>query len=226
MGARKKNIIKPGQRFGILTVINEYTKINGYYKVRMVNCICDCGNKVHRYVSNLYKKQGSSKGCGCKETGIITGKKQKRTHNLSKTRIYRIWTGMKTRVNNVNSFSYGWYGARGIGISSEWMKFENFYDWAVSNGYNSNLTIDRIDNNGDYCSENCKWSTRAEQNYNKRTCVPIYHNGIKYNTKEFLIKFNLSLNKLKYYRKMGITDSNDLIKYCNKNINRIHTKNK
>lgn len=99
-------------------------------------------------------------------------------HGKRKTRIYSIWTDMKTRCNNPNRPKYARYGGRGIKLCDEWNNdFQAFYDWAMDNGYSDTLTIDRIDNNGNYCPENCRWITMAEQAANKSTIHYITHNG-------------------------------------------------
>lgn len=90
-------------------------------------------------------------------------------HNKSHTRLYSIWNGMKTRCYRTYHQSYSNYGGRGIKVCEEWYDdFEAFEKWALSNGYTDNLSIDRIDNDGNYCPENCRWVTRAQQNANKR----------------------------------------------------------
>lgn len=89
-------------------------------------------------------------------------------NGLSKTRLFRIFQGMKTRCYNPNGKIYKYYGARGIRICDKWLDdFKTFYYWAINNGYTDNLTIDRIDVNGNYCPSNCRWITLSEQQTNK-----------------------------------------------------------
>ena len=92
-------------------------------------------------------------------------------HGMSNTRIHRCWSDMKQRCLNKNNKWYPSYGGRGINVCDEWMHFENFYDWAINNGYLEDLTLDRIDNNKGYCPQNCRWATHTQQIRNRRQTV-------------------------------------------------------
>lgn len=92
-----------------------------------------------------------------------------RGHGMSRTRLYKIWTDMKTRCNNPNTPYYYNYGARGISVCKEWSDFEPFMEWSLDNGYTDKLTIDRINVNGNYEPENCRWITNLEQQSNRQS---------------------------------------------------------
>lgn len=89
-----------------------------------------------------------------------------RTHGMSGTRLHRIWKAMRTRCYNPNATRYKYWGGKGIKIDKEWDDFMNFYNWSINNGYRNDLTIDRINNNKNYSSKNCRWVTGADQNRN------------------------------------------------------------
>lgn len=156
-----------GKRFGRLEVLERIgTKNNSpYWK-----CKCDCGNYTNASSANL--KSGNVISCGCHRI------ESAQTHGLSKTRIYRIYAGMKSRCYNENDTAYKNYGARGITICNEWIDdFVSFYNWAVKNGYSDELSIDRINVNGNYEPNNCRWITQKMQARNKRNNLMIEYRG-------------------------------------------------
>lgn len=147
-----------GQKFGRLTVlkISRRDKHNTYWL-----CKCDCGNLKEAKSRDL--RNSITQSCGCLHKEAIT------KHKKCDTRLYSIWTNMKTRCNNKNAECYKDYGARGIRVCDEWLNdFQVFYDWAIDNDYQENLTIDRIDFNSNYEPSNCRWVDRKTQNRNTR----------------------------------------------------------
>lgn len=149
---------KRGQVFGRLTVI-EYAGKN-YHSESQWLCKCDCGKEVVVLTGQLMA--GQVKSCGCLK--IEVDRTRSRTHGKTGTRLFNIWQGMRARCNNPNETSYKYYGARGITVCHEWdLSFETFYNWSVLNGYRSDLTIDRINVNGNYEPSNCRWATIKQQ---------------------------------------------------------------
>ena len=107
------------------------------------------------------------------------------THGLSQTRIYRIYRGVINRCNNPNVEIFEHYGGRGIKLCQEWSDFEVFYKWAIEAGYKDNLTLERIDNDGDYKPDNCRWATMKEQGLNTRNSLLIEYKGNTQTLKEW-----------------------------------------
>jgi hypothetical protein len=155
-----------GEVYGRLTVM--YRTENDKKGGAMWHCKCECGNEVDVNGTNL--RNGHSKSCGC--LNIERTKKSNTKHGLYHTRLHKIRDGMIQRCYNPKSQAFKWYGKKGVEICKEWKEdFQAFYNWAMSSGYSDDLTIDRIDVNGNYCPENCRWITIQEQQRNKRKGV-------------------------------------------------------
>lgn len=155
------------QRFGRQIAI----KCVGVNKWRnaMWLCLCDCGKE--HIVSSGKLVQGKSMSCGCLANDLHIQQFQK--HGITtggKPRTFIIWCGMKARCYNEKAISFKAYGGRGVKMCAEWLTFENFHNWALGNGYADGLQIDRIDNGGNYCPENCQWISQI-QNLKKHSLI-------------------------------------------------------
>ena len=166
--------VKVGDKFSMLTV-NRFLGTNKHKK-RIWECLCECGGKTIVPTSHLLS--GHTKSCGCKkiESPLGAAKIANTRHGLTKSKEYHAWAELKQRCYNPKNQNYKNYGERGIKVCSRWVdSFENFYTdmGKAPHGY----SIDRIDVNGDYCKENCRWADNKTQQYNKRCTVKITYNG-------------------------------------------------
>lgn len=158
-----------GKKFGSWTVLERVSKIGERTKYL---CKCDCGSENFVIGSSLTNGQSAKcRKCGYKYANYGT-------HNKYKTRLYTIWVNIKSRCNRETATGFQYYGGKGIKICEEWStNFINFYNWSMNNGYSDDLTIDRIDVNGNYEPSNCRWVSKKEQANNKTTNHYITYNG-------------------------------------------------
>ena len=198
--SRRIKIIPTGTRFGHLTVVSEGPRIG---KAKETSSIvrCDCGTT--KVVRNYSLRRGDAKSCGCmRGKGTLI-------HGESFTRLNNIWRGMRTRCNSSNPRNARWNG-RGIRVCDEWNDFTAFKEWALTNGYADNLSIDRIDNNGDYEPSNCRWVSMAAQMGNRSICRIITAFGKTQHLEAWSRETGISPNTIALRLKRGVTPEDAL----------------
>ncbi len=167
----KRTNTKPGDRFDRLTVLGDAFRVKEegrQYSSIYVVCQCECGKVFATRERSLTTRAAKSCGCGQREAVALTGVKNA-THGDSGTRLYTIWCNIKARCGSPKEPAYKDYGGRGITICDEWKSdFVAFKTWAMANGYAGSLSIDRVDNDGNYCGDNCRWTDAKTQGNNKR----------------------------------------------------------
>lgn len=190
-----------GQTFGRLTATKRIDKNGRAYYV----CQCSCGNVCEVFHSNL--TQGFSKSCGCLSREIAADRV--RTHGMSQSKLYRVLKAMKDRCMLKSCKAYKNYGGRGITICDEWLGengFQNFYNWAMANGYIEGLTIDRINNDGNYEPSNCRWVDRITQGNNTRKNRFITYGGLRMTIAQWERYLNLHSRTISNRIRYGWTD--------------------
>lgn len=176
-----------GMKFNKLTILSRAETHN---KHTFWLCQCECGNQ--KIIDGSALKSGNTQSCGC------LSKSNAEKHGISKTRIYRILEGMKSRCYDKNCPRYCYYGGKGVTVCDEWLKSPlKFYEWALNNGYKNNLTIERIDVGGNYSPDNCRWATHREQCNNRTTNRWIEYNSQKYTIAQLSEKYKIPYSTLR-----------------------------
>lgn len=178
-----------GQKFGKLTVVKVIPRTT-QYSSQLVECKCDCGNT--KTIKMTYLKNGDTKSCGClvHEMNWIDGRKFERIHS--------IWVGMIGRCKYEKLPAYERYGGRGITVCDEWKDYSVFKEWALNNGYKDDLTLDRIDSNGNYEPSNCRWADVYTQANNTRRNVRLTYNGETHTISEWSRITGITKSRLHY----------------------------
>lgn len=187
-----------GQRFGRLVVIEKAPR-DGTHSTKWV-CKCDCGNIA--IVRGEYMKNGTTKSCGCYNEDVRSMKHY--IHGLTQHPIWRTYHHILSRCYNERVPKYNLYGGRGIVMCDEWKNdFMSFYNWSILNGWKPGLSIDRIDNDGNYCPENCRWADDLTQQNNRGNNKNLTYNGKTQTMSQWAREFNMSISTLYYRIKHG-----------------------
>lgn len=159
-----------GNVYGRLTVTGLSEERVGKEKRQTWECVCSCGKKTKSIAKNL--RSGAKKSCGCLRAEAMAAKMTK--HGGSEDRLYPIWKAMKARCHRPTDADYCYYGARGITVCQRWINDYGAFKSDVGDGWEDGLTLDRIDNDGNYEPGNVKWSTMSEQARNKRPPYSVF----------------------------------------------------
>ena len=203
------NNYEPNTYFGRLRLIEDKGMVRrpNRLNVRMGEVECFCGNIFTTRITGL--KSGKVRSCGC----ILRNKNRERftIHNMSNSPEYCSWECMKGRCMNPHNKFYHNYGAKGITVCDEWMKFENFYRDMGPKPSNKH-SIDRIDTTGNYCKENCRWTTREVQDRNKRNSIYISYNGETFILMDLAKKVGMHQQTLKARIQRGLPVEEAIVK--------------
>ena len=192
-----------GKKYGLLTVLefDHYGRKSQAY----MKCKCECGNTAIVPIAGL--KSGNNKSCGCLHAevkrNIVRNRKDQTTHGEAHIRLYRIWAHMKSRCNANGKSNGKRYADRGIKVCKEWQEYANFREWALSNGYDDNLSIDRIDVNGNYEPSNCRWASAKQQGRNRENTLYVDYHGEKMTLKDACeiagIAYQTAYKRIRYH---------------------------
>ena len=163
-----------GEKFGMFVVLSELPKRDNY---RYILCRCECGSEIEIRLTSI--TSGASKSCGCLTRANDKNNLDTSTHGLSKHPLYKVYYGILRRCYDTSSQRYNDYGGRGIVMCEEWRNsFLSFYNWALANGWQRRLQIDRYPNNdGNYEPSNCRIATSQQNSNNKRNTTKVKFNG-------------------------------------------------
>lgn len=192
-----------GERFGRLTVlcrVEDKVYPKGYKKPQY-ECVCDCGNKKVVERGNLLT--GNTTSCGCYKKELDHKRFLRHGYAENPDKLYQKWLSMRNRCLNPNATGYENYGGRGIKVCAEWDDYEVFREWAIDQGYKEGLTIDRIDVDGNYEPNNCRFTTMKEQNNNRRTTNFHTYNGKTQSEMKWAEEYGISYEALKTRLKYG-----------------------
>ena len=194
----KQTIFDCEKRYGRLLVINELPRhtVPSGVKIRKFLCKCECGQELDVFMSSL--RSGHTKSCGCLNKEIIS------SHGMTGTREYASWNAMHGRCNNLKSKDYKNWGGRGIEVCDSWNSFENFYK-DMGDKPTPNHSIERINNDGNYCKENCRWATKKEQQRNHRGNKVLSFEGLSLTVAEWVEKTGVTRAMIDYRLAKGFS---------------------
>lgn len=210
----KKLEIKNGEKFGKLEIIEEVSSIISSNKPRRVfKCMCECGNTIDVQLSSL--RTGHTTSCGCYQKQ--KAKEGQLKHGLADNHpLYVTWKNIKKRCYYKSAPQFKDYGGRGITMDELWKNdFQEFYNWAINNNWNENLTIDRVDVDGNYVEENCRWVDMKTQANNTRKNHYIDYNGQKFTLSTLSDYLNIPYNIVRYRISTCKYSVEQLINYYN-----------
>lgn len=187
---QKHKSIHVGEKFGSLTVLKDVSKHGD--KMKSFLCRCDCGNEIVKTTRYLHREELAYRSCGC----MAHLAQAKHGYSKSGERLYRIWEAMRWR-SNPKASSLKYYRKNNVKCCDEWNDYENFRSWALANGYKENLTLDRIDNTGDYTPDNCRWADIYIQANNKNSNTFVTVNGETKTLSEWSKEKNINYSTLR-----------------------------